>query len=294
MSSAISCGGAFVFLVLSIWLAMHAAVAAQAFEARLLTQIVRLPVPSWSEVEACRTYGAEFEQVEARQMFRVPWLAARRQENLVREPGGSALSAVQEEPGASETPQPLPTGPSRQEQGGAGQGQRRARSWSPPKVTQADPWGLERRGDDLEELGCKVGSAVAKSKHIRLVRGAMIYWQAYDAFARISLSVGVNQLLLGLTYFLLGAVGIEAGSRAAAGCGAFLLTVIAQTMLKLDMSLSTWKLRGMQVLHFMGPACGVLATAHQVGGDAVLANYVVEISFFAHACFLFCLCYTAL
>ena len=33
---------------------------------------------------------------------------------------------------------------------------------------------------------------------------AAVYWQTYDAFARVSMSVGINQLMLGMSYYILG------------------------------------------------------------------------------------------
>lgn len=35
---------------------------------------------------------------------------------------------------------------------------------------------------------------------------AAVYWQTYDAFARVSMSVGINQLMLGMSYYILGCV----------------------------------------------------------------------------------------
>mmetsp|Transcript_44671 Transcript_44671/g.127438 ORF Transcript_44671/g.127438 Transcript_44671/m.127438 type:complete len:957 (+) Transcript_44671:208-3078(+) len=214
--------GAFMFLLLAMWLAMHAAVAAQSYEARLLTQLIRLPIPSWQEVEACRTYGSQFEHVQGRQLLRVPFLAGR-QEQLVAPPEEAA-----------------------------------AEGEAPP----ADPWGHERPGDGIAELGCQHGSQVARLRHIKLARQAMVYWQSYDAFSRISLSVGINQLLLALSYYILGYILVEVGCRTAATYGVLLLCVLAEAMAKLDMSLSIWQLRQMQFLFAFGPIVSCVAAYH--------------------------------
>ena len=58
-------GGSFVFLLLSIWLSIHASVVAQSFMVRLLTQHVRLPVPLQEEVSAARPYSNKFEKGKA-------------------------------------------------------------------------------------------------------------------------------------------------------------------------------------------------------------------------------------
>mmetsp|Transcript_4006 Transcript_4006/g.9335 ORF Transcript_4006/g.9335 Transcript_4006/m.9335 type:complete len:956 (-) Transcript_4006:123-2990(-) len=258
IGSALSITGAFVFLLLSIWLAMHAAIAAQAFETRLLTQLVRLPMPTWNEIEACRTNASDFERVEAKQMFRVPWVMGR-QENLVEE-----AQVEPEDDGSSS------------EEG-------------PPDAVSCDPWGLERAGNDIDELGCKQGGAVASLRHIKLARQAMVHWQSYDAFARISMSIGVNQLLLAMSYYVLGYVLVEVGCRTAACYGVILLTAMAEMMVRLDMSLSLWELRIVQLVLAFGPTMSCLAAFHwarqsQMGVSA--AQSMVSVAFVAHGLYM--------
>ena len=62
-------GGSFVFLLLSIWLSIHASVVAQSFMVRLLTQHVRLPVPLQEEVSAARPYSNKFEKGKPESSF---------------------------------------------------------------------------------------------------------------------------------------------------------------------------------------------------------------------------------
>merc|ERR1719159_1460244 len=84
MGNQLAIGGSFTFLLITVWLAMHASVAAQSYQARILTQLVRLPIPTWDELEACRTYASEFESLEPKQMFRVPFIT--KQEELIGKP----------------------------------------------------------------------------------------------------------------------------------------------------------------------------------------------------------------
>merc|ERR1719272_2595773 len=88
LGNQVSAGAGFCFLTMVIWLGIYASVAAQGYHCRLLTQLVRLPIPSWEEVEACRTYGSSFEKLEGRQMFRVPFFMGT-QEGLVTGGGSS-------------------------------------------------------------------------------------------------------------------------------------------------------------------------------------------------------------
>ena len=56
--NALSLTAGVFYLVLALWLAMYASISAQSFGARLLTQFVRLPVPSLDQMTTAipRTY----------------------------------------------------------------------------------------------------------------------------------------------------------------------------------------------------------------------------------------------
>eukprot|EP00913_Durusdinium_trenchii_P030237 g28327.t1 len=148
---------AFSYLVLTIWLAMHAAVSAQSYQARILTQLVRLPLPTWKELEAARTAASEFEKVESR---------------------CSTLDMVV----------------------------------IVKELRVRDSLG----GDANYELNNYSGAEVAELRHIKLLRQAAVYWQTYDAFARVSMSVGINQLMLGMSYYILGYAMLEVKAPCAA------------------------------------------------------------------------------
>mmetsp|Transcript_45571 Transcript_45571/g.132061 ORF Transcript_45571/g.132061 Transcript_45571/m.132061 type:complete len:934 (-) Transcript_45571:225-3026(-) len=253
MGSAVSITGAFMFLLLSIWLAMHAAVAAQSYETRLLTQLVRLPIPSWQEIEACRTYGSDFERTGAKQIFRVPFFAGRQEGLVTTIPEATPEESFQASPLAA-------PGTGAAARPGSPRSGRGPPYGEAPAARAADPWGYERSGEDIDELGCHHGSQVAKLRHIRLARQAMVYWQSYDAFSRISLSIGINQLLLALSYYMLGYILVEVGCRTSATYGVVLLCVLAEAMAKLDMSLSIWQLRQIQFLLAFGPIMSLVAS----------------------------------
>jgi len=271
LGSTISIAGAFVFLLLSIWFALHAAISAQATEARILTQMVRLPIPSWNEVESCRTYGSEFEKVEPRQMFRVPWLMGP-QEGLVSDPPSCAAG-----PGVT-LGQTVAGHPSAAAQ--------RAPTVAVPALSAglppADPWGLERRGDRIYELGCDTGHDVAKLRHVMLTRRAATYWQTYDAFARVSMSFGTSQLLLSMCYYLLGYVLVEVGCRTAATYGVIMFVVMQLTLLKLDVSLPEWQTRFLQCLTAAGPLTSCLAANLWSRYHDYAAEFLIPMAFVFH------------
>mmetsp|Transcript_34 Transcript_34/g.81 ORF Transcript_34/g.81 Transcript_34/m.81 type:complete len:999 (-) Transcript_34:14-3010(-) len=222
LGNQVSICGSFMFLLLAVWLATYTAVAAKSYETRILTQMVRLPVPSWDEVEATRTYGSSFERLQATQMFRVPFVMGQ-QKSRVR-------SAEPAAAGDMETPAGAVAGPHGE--------------LLPVDETAnaSDPWGLERGADEAYELGTGFEEDVAKLRHVKLVRQAAVYYETYDAFARLSLSIGVNQLILAMQYFILGYVLLQVHCPYAAGCGVAALTILADTISFLDMEL-TWMQR---------------------------------------------------
>mmetsp|Transcript_38719 Transcript_38719/g.111180 ORF Transcript_38719/g.111180 Transcript_38719/m.111180 type:complete len:567 (-) Transcript_38719:109-1809(-) len=67
--------GALLYFMLSVWLAMHASIASHSFEVRLLTQFVRLPIPSKEQIDAARFHAQDFEAKKSKEMFRVPVLS---------------------------------------------------------------------------------------------------------------------------------------------------------------------------------------------------------------------------
>jgi len=283
LGNQVSICGAFMFLLLAVWLATHTAVAAKSYETRLLTQLVRLPVPSWEEVEATRTYASTFERLEAQQMFRVPFLQGQQKRRVYPPPPDGAASASSHPNGE---PGEVESGP---------------HNLCAPEDLQApaaDPWGLERRADGTYELGTGFSEDVAKLRHVKLVRQAAIYYQTYDAFARLSLSIGVNQLILAMEYFILGYVLLQVHCPYAAFCGVAALTVLAEILAVLDMELTTYQRLLVRCLIDVGSVVAfvsVLTWAHtntfenhkQGLAGRSTGDYLIPLAFFSHGIFLY-------
>lgn len=232
---------AFSYLVLTIWLAMHAAVAAQSYQTRILTQLVRLPIPTWKELEAARTAASEFEKIESRQMFRVPFVTGS-QEGFI--PGHTADPATGVSTAASVVETTGNTGGTDQQV---------------ERNVATDPWGLEQRGDNIYELNTYSGAEVAELRHIKLLRQAAVYWQTYDAFARVSMSVGINQLMLGMSYYILGYAMLEVKAPCAALGGVLLFMGSSEVVARVDLTLPTGQQRFLQVLVGVGPVFSFFA-----------------------------------
>mmetsp|Transcript_32126 Transcript_32126/g.73500 ORF Transcript_32126/g.73500 Transcript_32126/m.73500 type:complete len:986 (-) Transcript_32126:12-2969(-) len=271
LGNQVSICGAFMFLLLAVWLATYTAVAAKSYETRILTQMVRLPVPSWDEVEATRTYGSSFERLQATQMLRVPFVMGQQKSRV---PASTQAAEDHESPAG-------PHGELTDEAASA-----------------TDPWGLERSAGGVYELGAGFEEDVAKLRHVKLVRQAAVYYETYDAFARLSLSIGVNQLILAMQYFILGYVLLQVHCPYAAGCGVAALTILAESISILDMELTRWQrflvrmlIDAAAVVQFLS----VLSWAQEntfenhknrhAGRSA--GDYMIPIAFVAHGLFLY-------
>ncbi|CAE7946099.1 unnamed protein product [Symbiodinium sp. KB8] len=214
----LSLAGAFMYLLMSVWFSMHASVTAKSYETRLLTQLVRLPVPSWAQLEAARTYGSTFEKTKTTQMFRVPF-AMGSQQRVLGEASSSTAPALTNQEGAAE---------------GTDTG---------PPAASADLWGLEGNGEEIYELDGKLRTDPASQRHLQLIKQVMHYWQSYDGFARVAMSMGTNQLILGLSYYVIGYVLISNKAIIACWLVVLLFMVIATALIRLDMSLTGFEFR---------------------------------------------------
>eukprot|EP00405_Crypthecodinium_cohnii_P037092 CAMPEP_0206539864 /NCGR_PEP_ID=MMETSP0325_2-20121206/8664_1 /ASSEMBLY_ACC=CAM_ASM_000347 /TAXON_ID=2866 /ORGANISM="Crypthecodinium cohnii, Strain Seligo" /LENGTH=1023 /DNA_ID=CAMNT_0054037479 /DNA_START=159 /DNA_END=3226 /DNA_ORIENTATION=- len=291
----------FSFLLLAVWLAMHAAVAAQSYETRLLTQLVRLPIPSWEELEACRTAGSDFERLGRRQILRVPFLSNRSQEGLLQSLSEDAEEGLEQE----ELLHYNTLGRhghihSHNHQAGlltaspAGLSAAAATATAAPGAAgataaafaAADPWGLERRADHTTELGCFYGRDCANLRHVKLIRQAAVYWQTYEAFARVSLSVGVNQLMLSITYYVIGWGLVVCNEPVAALCAVCVLVGAAYLVAAVDLTLSLFERWAFQISLAVGPVFATIAAKRFLAKDPAIpegSELFVPLAFLSHA-----------
>lgn len=252
---------AFSFLLLTVWLAMHAGVAAQSYQTRVLTQLVRLPLPTWQELEACRTHASEFEKLHSRQMFRVPFVSGK-QESFV--PGTTAAAAPETYTAGNCCNESLA---------------------EDTAALATDPWGLECLNDDIYELGVKSGSEVAKLRHMRLIRQAAVYWQTYDAFARVSMSVGINQLMLAISYYILGYALLDVKAPMAALGGVVVLMGTSEVIVRVDLTLPLLTQRLLQFLLGIGPVLSFMAAyfwSQQVESSLLTAELLAPIAYISN------------
>mmetsp|Transcript_63663 Transcript_63663/g.140209 ORF Transcript_63663/g.140209 Transcript_63663/m.140209 type:complete len:1194 (-) Transcript_63663:76-3657(-) len=286
MGQSLATVSSFVYMLLTVVLATHASIVAQAYQTRMMTQLVRLPVPTWAELEACRTSASDFERVEPSQMFRVPF-AMGVQERIGKNSAKQASDVASFSADSDEADEVADAQKNAAAEANAAAGSaaslEAAASASPAQMA-SDPWGLERRGDDIYELGIHHGQEVAKLRHIKLIRQAAAYFQTYDAFARVSMSIGVNQLMLALSYFIIAYCYQQVENAFVAIPAVAILMASAWVIARIDLTLSPMAFRLIQFLLLAGPAISCFAACNQVE-EAPTRWTTVDIApaaFFAH------------
>mmetsp|Transcript_23259 Transcript_23259/g.52983 ORF Transcript_23259/g.52983 Transcript_23259/m.52983 type:complete len:833 (-) Transcript_23259:77-2575(-) len=260
----------FTFLLCSVIFALHASIAAQAYMVRLLTQFARLPIPTSGDIDRARTYGQAFENQPVQQMFRIPFLGNRgRTSSLVRlnETSGDRMAprlvrdreGLREEILADERPaeaQPSATTAGMQEP----RKEQRSVTFGPddPEPKTNDPWRKEERFDTYE-LDEERKRHIVHLRHIKMVKEAQGYYQTFDAYARVFMVLGINQLLVSLAYYALGLAMFQHGSAYAAISGVLIFLTAAQLLLVIDVSWTAIEQALAAVILAAGPLCTLMA-----------------------------------
>jgi hypothetical protein len=101
-----------------------------------------------------------------------------------------------------------------------------------------DPYGLEGDGEEVdEELYPEIEPAHAR--HVELFQEAQLFWQSYDAFARVSMAFGTLHLLFATAYYILGYLLIQDAAIWAAWSGVCIFIVLVLALLHLDLALTS-------------------------------------------------------
>eukprot|EP00928_Gymnodinium_smaydae_P011613 TRINITY_DN14265_c0_g4_i2.p1 TRINITY_DN14265_c0_g4~~TRINITY_DN14265_c0_g4_i2.p1 ORF type:complete len:1144 (+),score=205.73 TRINITY_DN14265_c0_g4_i2:87-3518(+) len=189
----LSVAGAFLYLILAVWLSMFASISSHSFGVRLLCRYVRLPIPGASQLGAMTSKLADYEK-EQRGMFRMPFVQQAQNwtdsKNRGEAPthggsaGSDAITAVASTIGR-----------------------------------QASTMSMKASGDYLgpgimpfhggEEGVLRAAPGGFAGEHVTLFRRLQAKWQCYDAYARVSMSLGANQILLSVTYYLINVTLVE-------------------------------------------------------------------------------------
>ena len=195
-----------MYCVLSIWLAMHASIASHSFGVRMLTQLVRLPLPSRSQLDAACATGQDFEKRRLAEMMRVPVLEKQLKrlnqamDNLTQD------QSERDDAAASET--------------------------ASVASLDASDGGLGNEGAGRDFAAAPTGLL----RHTRLFRELQGNWQAYDAYARVSMAMATNQFLHALGYYCLQMFVAENHAPWPGFCCVMMLSCCAWLLVRLDVS----------------------------------------------------------
>lgn len=262
---AASCAGAVMYFVLSIWLGMHASVAAHSFGVRMLTQFVRLPVPSTRQIHAASAKAQDFESAGISALFRIPVLQQQlRRMNVALGQPSSALGDGVFDSQAPEEGQGAENGP---------------------------PSGLRLPGHFLPEVERERAEMQA---HIQLYRQLQANWQAYDAYSRVCMAMGTNQLLQAMCHYCLGVLLQETNTGWAGFVCMVLLGDQAWLLTRLDVLISPSMLYLCRAMQQLPPLLALLClTAHRTRSWKATAESVVPFIFVLYTLWIACIIYLA-
>eukprot|EP00445_Apocalathium_hangoei_P000690 CAMPEP_0203840066 /NCGR_PEP_ID=MMETSP0359-20131031/553_1 /ASSEMBLY_ACC=CAM_ASM_000338 /TAXON_ID=268821 /ORGANISM="Scrippsiella Hangoei, Strain SHTV-5" /LENGTH=989 /DNA_ID=CAMNT_0050754213 /DNA_START=71 /DNA_END=3037 /DNA_ORIENTATION=- len=174
---AMSLASAFIYILLAVWLSMHASVSAHSFGVRLLTRYVRLPIPGVKQVTALNARLTDFERQGTKQMLRVPFVGEAQQWQRFG----------QRRPGEGEE--------------GKNDGDDRFKPALRDGTVQQDLLDKGEMGindHDLTDAATKL-----PGHHIQLFRRLQAKWQCYDCYARVCMSLGAYHILCAISYYLI-------------------------------------------------------------------------------------------
>eukprot|EP00441_Pelagodinium_beii_P000409 CAMPEP_0197702314 /NCGR_PEP_ID=MMETSP1338-20131121/124343_1 /TAXON_ID=43686 ORGANISM="Pelagodinium beii, Strain RCC1491" /NCGR_SAMPLE_ID=MMETSP1338 /ASSEMBLY_ACC=CAM_ASM_000754 /LENGTH=523 /DNA_ID=CAMNT_0043286133 /DNA_START=33 /DNA_END=1601 /DNA_ORIENTATION=- len=184
----------------------------------MLTQFVRLPLPNKDQLDAARALATDYEGARVRDMMRVP--VVKQQLSKLRAVAENVTVETAEAPAGSFN----------------------------SLVSSADG---QNEDIPLDSEGRPVGTALMQ--HVKLYRQLQNNWQGYDAYARVSMAMGTNQLLQMLAYCCLQGF-ISQNSSVLPAIGAVLIfTTCSSLLIRLDIYVPSHVLVACTVLNVLPP-----------------------------------------
>ncbi|CAE7797424.1 AMT1-1 [Symbiodinium sp. CCMP2592] len=183
----LSAAGTFIYVLLCVWFSMYASISSHSFGVRLLTRFIRLPIPGSQQINALNARLTDFER-QGRKIMRIPFTKDVPQWQQRRD--------LKDQPDATL---------------GMGEGDENF-------MTAVVQTGAMKQQDLLEEgvqayqddeVGLQQAAQNLPGKHIRLFRELQAKWQCYDAYARVSMSLGVNHICMTMSYYVIGLTVLE-------------------------------------------------------------------------------------
>lgn len=218
---------AILFLILSVWFAIYASITAQTLAVRLLTQWIRLPVPSKDDISKAAATAADFEKQNPSALLRVPIVSEETQAGLAgQKPASSSSSTPPEESKGNKIAE------SEQE--------------SYPKMVNPA----------LREMFATEYPSFVE--HFHMFQYLQENWAGYDAYARVCMVVGSGQLISVIGYTGIAWYIIDA-ARWGAAVFTVLLVVFGMVHTRMNLLLSKREVYSLLFLQSAGPVTGCAA-----------------------------------
>eukprot|EP00928_Gymnodinium_smaydae_P051028 TRINITY_DN3456_c1_g1_i1.p1 TRINITY_DN3456_c1_g1~~TRINITY_DN3456_c1_g1_i1.p1 ORF type:complete len:1086 (-),score=191.48 TRINITY_DN3456_c1_g1_i1:89-3286(-) len=197
----LSSASAFVYLLLAIWLAMHASISSHSYGTRLLTRFVRLPIPSSAQMAVMNAKYADFER-QGGAMLRVPLV----QSTANKWTNFGAGSERRQRKDDMRSLRDAATG--KMHGGDLGPMVKGAKRIGADAAVGVDLLG---QGDPALGEDDELLHAVdfRSERHVQLFRRLQAKWQCFDAYARVCMALGMRQMLQGITFYLIGVSMVE-------------------------------------------------------------------------------------
>lgn len=210
----IGCG--WLYLLMTVWLSMYASISSHSLGVRLRTRYVRLPIPSMEQLYGISSKLQEFEKQGLQKMFRLPFGPQGTPQWDAPRAGVAAPSMLP--PGSSD-------GPTAQE---------RPLHHS-NSMTSEDLLGKGEAGFGRQEVLTSAAST-APAQHVQMFRKLQSKWQCFDAYARVSMSLGVYQIVQAINLFVLGLTLVETHCPSVAFAVTLTLQAVALALNFLDLA----------------------------------------------------------
>ncbi|CAK0799193.1 unnamed protein product [Prorocentrum cordatum] len=204
----VNIAGCYVYLGLTMWLAMHASLRAETSATHMLTRFVRLPIPANWMLDRARKLLASYEEQNLREVFRIPFFRHRRGNSGNDDDVGDEGAIKRTRGGAAHLGDDVP-------------------AWY-KKEKAVD------RNFAQETMPLQARSGSNCPQHFEVFREMQQEWWPYDVYARLSLFLAFMHLTSTYCFHQLGHHFAETRSVFAVGCVILPVTILQQLILTLD------------------------------------------------------------
>ncbi|CAJ1365905.1 unnamed protein product [Effrenium voratum] len=218
---------AITFGILSVWLATHGSSSSNSAATKILTQAVRPPVPGLAEVRAAMRQQEQYEKSGVKNFFMPPAIVPGAKLGGLQEaesPRGSSAQQKREEIMAEASKRQLEKSEAAVKDWKAASSKRKQfAERTETRMTAAKLDTIEKDGsteaanwleggahatDDISQLLATVdggpGKSAAQYSHFWMLRKVQRGYACFDAYARISLTVSAQQMMLVGAYYAIG------------------------------------------------------------------------------------------